>query len=267
MDVAVTHLADEVRAGRRELVDPARAVDDERAPRPELREHLRDRAHERGRVHADHLSACACGIRQRPEHVEDRQCGELAPDRCRVAHRRVMRRSEQEAEAELVDRAFDPRRRKLEPEAERLEHVCRPGCGRDRAVAVLRDTRTRGRRDQGRRGRDVDRPCAVAAGAGGVDQVVPRRLDREHMRAHRFRAAGDLVHGLALQAQRDEQAADLRRGRVADHHLVHHRTGLVAREVVSVEQPAQRLLDVHAASRKFFASCGPTGVSTDSGWN
>ena len=184
-----------------------------------------------------------------------------------MPHRRVMGGRKEEAEAELVDRALDSARGKLEVEAERLKNVRRPGPGRDRAVAVLGNSRAGGRGNERRRRGDVERAGAVAARSSRVDEVVALGLHGEDVRAHRFRAAGDLVHGLALQAQRDEQAADLRRGRVADHHLVHHRTGLVAREVVSVEQPAQRLLDVHAASRKFFASCGPTGVSTDSGWN
>ena len=112
VDLALAHaavhdLADEVRPGGRELVDPGRAVDDERAPRAELREHLGDRAHERRRVDADHLRPRAGGVRQRPEHVEDGPRCELAPDRRRVPHRRMVRRREQEAEAELVDRALD----------------------------------------------------------------------------------------------------------------------------------------------------------------
>ena len=123
----VDDLADEVRPGRRELVDPVRAVDDERAPRAELRQHLRDRAHELRREHAHHLCPRAGRVRQRAEDVEDSPRRELAPHRRRVLHRRVVRRREEEAEAELVDRARDPLRRQLELEAERLEHVRRAG--------------------------------------------------------------------------------------------------------------------------------------------
>src|SRR5205085_6652026 len=61
---------------------------------------------------------------------------------------------------------------------------------------------------------------------------------------------------------------DLGRGRLAAHDLVHHLARLFAREVVAVEEPRERLLHRHRApSRKLRASSGPTGVSTDSGWN
>ena len=121
-------------------------------------------------------------------------------------------------------------------------------------------------RHERRRGRDVDRLRAVAAGARRVDEVVALRVHREDVLAHRLGAAGDLVGGLALQAQRDQEAADLRRRRLAAHDRAHHLTRLVAPQVVAVEKARERLLD-HAASRKLRASCGPTSVRTDSGWN
>src|SRR5205809_106197 len=82
-----------------------------------------------------------------------------------------------------------------------------------------------------------------------------------------IRAAGDLVRRLALDAQRDQEAGDLGGRGVAAHDRAHHVARLLTREVVAVEQPGERLLDHDEASRKFFASAGPTGVSTDSGWN
>ena len=106
---------------------------------------------------------------------------------------------------------------------------------------------------------------AVAAGAGRVDEVVAARLDGEHVRAHRLGAAGDLVRRLALRAQRDEEAADLRGRRVAGHDLAHDLARLVAAEVAAVEHLLERLLDHRP--RKFRAISRPSGVSTDSGWN
>ena len=111
---SVHDLAHVVRAARRQLVDAAGAVDDERAARTELHEHLRDRAHELRRVDADDLRAGAGRVRQRPEHVEDGPRRQLLPHRGRVTHGRMVRRREQEAEAELVDRARDPLRRLFE---------------------------------------------------------------------------------------------------------------------------------------------------------
>ena len=103
---AVDDLADEVRAGGRELVDPVRAVDDERAMGAEPGEHLGDRPHERRVVDADDLRPRAGRVRQRAEHVEDRPRRELLAHRSSVPEGRVVRRREQEAEPELVDRAL-----------------------------------------------------------------------------------------------------------------------------------------------------------------
>ena len=105
----------------------------------------------------------------------------------------------------------------------------------------------------------------ISPGPGRVDEVSARRLDRQHVRPHRLRAAGDLVRRLALRAQRDEEPRDLRGRRLAGHHHAHDAACLVAAEVVPVEQPVERVLDHR--SRKFRAICAPTGVRTDSGWN
>ena len=173
-----------------------------------------------------------------------------------MPHRRVVRLREEEAEAELVDRALDPFRRQLELEAERLEHVCRPGLRRRRAVAVLRDRGSRGRGDERGSGRDVVRVRAVAAGAHDVDEIGAGGADTEDVLAHRLGAAGDLVRRLALRTQRDEEAGDLHLRRVAGHDHGHRLARLVAREVVAVEQPAratagsQRSLEEVARERR-----------------
>ena len=267
MDAAVRDLAHEARADGGELVDAARAVHDERAVRSELQQRFRDRPHERRRVNADDLRAGTGGVRQRAEHVEHGTRSELPSDRGGVLHRRVVGLREHEAEAELVDRAGDALRLELEVEAERLEHVGRACLRRRGAVAVLCHTGARGRSDERGGGRDVERALAVAAGARGVDEVGARRLHGEHVVAHRLRAARDLVGGLALRAQRDEEACDLCLRRLAAHDLVHRLERLRAREVVAVEHPGDRRLDHSLPSRKLRASAGPSGVSTDSGWN
>ena len=241
-----------------------RAVDDERAPRPQLSEHLRDRPHERRHVDADHLRPGAGGVRERAEHVEHGTRGQLAPHGRRVPHRRMVRRREHEAEAELVDRLFDAGHRLLERKTKRFEHVRRARCGRDGAVAVLRHACTRSGRNDRRRSRDVDRARAVAAGPSRVDEVVALRPDGEHVAAHRLRTAGDLVRGLALEPERHEEPPDLCLRRLAAHDLVHHFVGLRSRQGASVEQFGEGLLD-HV--RKFLPRSGPSGVKTLSGWN
>ena len=87
---------------------------------------------------------------------------------------------------------------------------------------MLGDTGAGGGRDERRRGRDVERPAAVAAGTCRVDEVVALRVDGDDVSAHRLGRAGDLVGGLALQTERDEEAADLGRSRLAGHDRVHH---------------------------------------------
>ena len=103
---------------------------------------------------------------------------------------------------------------------------------------------------------------------GRVDQVLAVGPHREDVLAHGFGAARDLVRALALEPERDEEAADLRRRRLAAHDLVHDVARLAPREVAPFEQPRERLLDRHRRpSRKLRPSAGPSGVSTDSGWN
>jgi hypothetical protein len=142
-------------------------VHDESSPRAELREHLGDRRDELRRVDPDDLGACARGIRERAEDVEDGPSGELAAHRGGVSHRRVVGRSEEEAEAELVDGALDALRGLLEVEAERFEDVGRARRGGDRAVSVLGHARTGCRGHESRGSRDVEGASAVAAGPGG----------------------------------------------------------------------------------------------------
>src|SRR5207237_4390148 len=80
-------------------------------------------------------------------------------------------------------------------------------------------------------------------------------------------AACDLVRGLALCPQRDEEAGDLGVRRLAGHDHRHRPAGFVAAQVVAVEQPGESLLDHNRPSRKLRARAGPSGVRTDSGWN
>ena len=72
--------------------------------------------------------------------------------------------------------------------------------------------------------------------------------------------------GLALQPQRDEEAADLRRRRLAAHDLVHHLARLRTRARSRPSSSARERLP--GSSRGSSApGRGPSGVSTLSGWN
>ena len=132
---------------------------------------------------------------------------------------------------------------------------------------MLRDRRSGRGRDEGGGGRDVVSVRAVPAGADDVDEVGARRADAKNVLTHCLRAARDLVGSFALRPQRDEEAGDLRVRRLAGHDHGHRSARLVAGEIVALEQPRERLLDHKRPSRKLRASAGPSGVSTDSGWN
>src|SRR5262249_36772151 len=122
--------------------------------------------------------------------------------------------------------------------------------------------------DERRGGRDVEGLAAVAARARGVDEIGARRLDRHDVRAHRLGRAGDLRRRLALDPQRDQEAADLPRRRLAGHDRVHHVARLLARPILAVEELCEGVLDhPRTPCRKFSAMSRPFGVSTDSGWN
>ena len=71
---------------------------------------------------------------------------------------------------------------------------------------------------------------------GGVHEVAPLRLDRQHVLAHRLGAACDLLGRLALEAQGDQEPSDLRRRRLAVHDRAHHPARLVPVEIAAVEQ-------------------------------
>jgi hypothetical protein len=169
-------------------------------------------------------------VRQRAEEVEDRPDGELLAHRDDEPRGLMVARGEHEAEAELVDARADVLRAQIDPHAERLEHVGRARAAGRGAVAVLGHRAPRAGGDQGGGGRDVEgRP--PAARAGGVDELVAGGRDVRRERAHRAREAGDLLDGLALRAQGDQQARDLRLGRVAGHDDLEHLGRLVDAEM------------------------------------
>ena len=110
-------------------------------------------------------------------------------------------------------------------DAERGQHVGGAALRGERAVAVLGDRHAAGGHDQRGAGGDVERAGAVAAGADDVDRAL-RGADAMHFARITRTAAAYLVHGLAAHAQRHQQAADLRRGRVARHEHGERRLGL-----------------------------------------
>ena len=133
-----------------------------------------------------------------------------------MAHRRMMRRREHEADAGFADAVADRFGRDVDLDAERGEHVGGAGLRGKAAIAMLGDRHAGAGDHEGRRRRDVDAVRAVAAGADDVDGAFGR-FDPQHLLAHGGDRAGDLVDRLAAHAQRHQERADLAGRRFAGH--------------------------------------------------
>ena len=97
---------------------------------------------------------------------------------------------------------------------QRFQHVGAARGGRHRTPAVLGHARATRCCNERSSGGNIEGVRAVAAGAAGVDQMIDaceRHLDRQL--AHDVGSGGDLGHGLALHAQRDQETGNLH-GRV-----------------------------------------------------
>ncbi|MNW08947.1 hypothetical protein D3C71_2058300 [compost metagenome] len=70
------------------------------------------------------------------------------------------------------------------------------------------------------------------AGSAGIQQPGALREHRRSESAHRFREAGNFLYRLALDTQRSQQSANLRRRRGSFHYRPHYFTGLRPAEVM-----------------------------------
>ena len=187
---------------------------------------------------ADRLRVGARRVGEWTEDVEGRGDAELAPGHRRMPQGGVERRREAEGDPDLLTDAGDGLRGQVEPDAERLEDVGRARLRRRGPVAVLDDRCTRTGRDDGGHRRDVHRHRSVTAGADDVQHPAGDD-DRGGVLVHRGHQTLELVDGLALRAQRDGEAGDLRRGRLAGQDLVHRPGCLSGGQVVSRDQGRQ----------------------------
>ena len=185
------------------------------------------------------------------------------------AHRRMQLRREEKRDAGAAQHVAHPRGIEIDVHAERGEDVGAAARRRHRAVAVLGHRGAgAGGNDRGDR-RHVERAASVAAGAAGVDDAIAIDGQRRHALAHRQRGAGDLVRGLALHPQRDEQRAFLHVGGAAVHHFAEHFVHFVAPEVLAVDDALRMAMSIIArtSARKFAINWSPPSVPYDSGWN
>ena len=163
----------------------ARSQPRSRAPAPAARSIRGENTPSNWRLHARRIG-------QRAEQVENRPRAKFDPRRADMAHGRMMRRREHEADAGLADAgaiASGPSSI-LTPSA--VSTSAAPDCDDSAAIAVLGDRHAAAGHDEGRGGRDIARAGGVAAGADDVDRAF-RRVHRQHLAAHGRDGAGDFV--------------------------------------------------------------------------
>ena len=150
---------------------------------------------------------------------------------------------EAEPDAGLLHAAQHALRRQLDGDTEGLQDVGRAGLRGGAAGPVLADGDTGAGDDDRRHRRDVDRVGAVTAGADHVDGASAQLLAERHQfgRAeHGVEQPRQLVGGLALGPQGDDEADQLGRRGAAGEDRGHRRAGLLGAEVAPSEQLAQQ---------------------------
>lgn len=97
-------------------------------------------------------------------------------------------------------------------------------------------------------GGNVERARAIAAGAARVDnrprrRAMARREERPGVATHGASETDQLVDGLALHAQSDEQAGDLRVGGGSGENVLHHGFGASGVEMAAGGERFERFVD------------------------
>src|SRR3990170_2911662 len=265
----VRDLAHRGRAAEADLVDAGETVDDDRPLHAQAHRDVGNDLHELGREHAEDVTLRPRGVRQRAEDVEHRAHADLLPRPCGMAHRGMELRGEHEAEARLPQDPLDLGRLEVHAHAERLEEIRTPARARPRAVPVLRDDDARPGDGEHRDRGDVERVEGRASRAAQVHHAPVRGAsDRRAALAHRDGHPRDLLRGLSLHPQADEQRPDLSGRRMAVHDLRHRVVRALERQGSARDDVGEDLADHRRTPfRKFFRIAGPSGVRIDSGWN
>ncbi len=203
------------RPGRRQLVEPA-AVHDPGVGGAVGAQRRQHPLGEGGVGDADEVAAHPAGIGHRPEQVEHRRDPDLAAGRGGEAERGMEPGGEAEPDARRLDAALHAGRRQLDGDAQLLQDVGGPALRRRAACPVLADRDAGAGDDEGRHRRHVDRVRPVATGADHVDRPPAQLVVEGHQLGsgeHRVEQTGQLVGGLPLRPQGDDEPDQLRRGR------------------------------------------------------
>jgi hypothetical protein len=249
-----------------EFVQPLVARDDEGTRGAEPGQRIGIDRHIGGPRDADELARDLRRIGQRPHQVEDRAPADRLADRHDAAHRRVVARGKEEADADVRQRLFRRFGGAIEVEAQRLQRVGRAGLGTGGAVAVLGHRHAAGRDDQADGGGDVERVVPVAAGAADVDGVGGAFTGI--IRARMARAAPAI--SLAVSPRSDSAT---RKAAIASSGPCHRESARRARRYPrrAGDQPAARSrrdFRIHAAQPQEIGQHGVAVFRGDrSGWN
>src|SRR5438128_11367772 len=143
-------------------------------------------------------------VGQWAKDIEDGAYANLAPCRADVFHSRVIRGSEHEAEADFADTTRHLFGTKINARTQSLQHISATTAAGGGTVAVFRHRCARGCYEDACSGRDVKRPCAIAAGATGIERMgghVPFQVYLYCLLAHDTSHTGDLLDGLPAGTQ------------------------------------------------------------------
>ena len=161
-----------------------------------------------------------------------------------------MHRGHHETDAGIAQGSFDDLGPDHHLEPHLRQCIRRTRFRRQVPVAMFRDNHARTRHNKSRRGRDIQRAFAIAAGAHDVHRSS-RGVDGVAFGAHHIGCGGIFIHRLAAGAQGHQEAADLTWGRFALEQNLERGFGLI---------PAQRAIGGRIDQR--FQSIAHAGTFT-----
>ena len=195
-------------------------------------------------------------------------------------HGAVIERGKEKPDADLVHTIRYALGREIDLDTQRRQDIGAAALGGHRPIAVLRDRQPGPRHDKRRRGRNVKRMGAVAAGPACIHYLGVAHPDLGRASTHGLHGAGNFFHRFALHAQAHEVGRNLRGTRRAVHDFTHDGVGFQFGEIGPIGQFLKRVFD-HSENRwlavagrwrrynfrKFRSSSLPAVVRIDSGWN
>ena len=167
-------------------------------------------------------------------------------------------RGEEKGKADFLDTGGRLRRGQLDIGTKRAEHIRRAAAAADRTVAMFGDFDPVTRDDKGGGRANIKGVSAITAGANNIQQhgIADVGGDLGRGTLHSTGTAGDLINRLPFHAQRGEERADLRFGRLAAHNLGHRPISLGTGQMLALKELMDRLLNRTLAHGSLLYKCG-----------